>query len=439
LNSELKEVGEEADSTSGIASSTPDVRVEEDWHGPGSRRKRQFRWSRFLWSLVFPQRGHRITPTASGVMLVALSMGIGTAAYNSSNNILFIALSLLLACLILSGVLSWLNLMGVVWRLQVAPPLRVGQETVVVLELGNRKKFLPTYGLWFNLVARAVERVTPAKSESTFTARGVEVRAALAKVDQVEARAQLMLRERLDPIGETRLEWVFKPTRRGELAVELEGVGSFFPFGFLKKQLGTELTTIATVWPAPVEYRRSSVNTARRGESGQRAVRAGSGGDLLALRRYASGDSHRLIHWKASARTQQLLVRQFSAESSEGFSLWLHTDANVWIRPEQFELLVSFAATLAEDLFRAGRLEAVALNYEPSSQVRRVRDLELFLDQLAVVQPVEAAYTGSRPPYPVNAATDRRALLSRKNLLTFAPDGARGIVAYVDGQKMASA
>lgn len=372
-------------------------------------------------------------------MLVALSMGIGTAAYNSSNNILFIALSLLLACLILSGVLSWLNLMGVVWRLEVTPPLRVGQETIVALELCNRKKFLPTYGLWFNLTARAVETGEEAKAESTVTARGIDVRAMLAKVEEVEARGRLTLRERLDPTAVTRLEWVFKPARRGELRVELEGVGSLFPFGFLKKQIGTEVQTSATVWPAPVEYRRFAVNAARRGESGQRAVRAGSGGDLLALRRYASGDSHRLIHWKASARTQQLLVRQFAAESSAGFSLWLNTDSTVWTRPEQFELLVSFAATLAEDLFRAGRLEAVSLNNEPSSQVRRVRDLELFLDQLALVQPVETPYQGSRPPYPVNAGTDRRALLSRKNLLTFAPDGARGIIAYVDGQKMASA
>jgi uncharacterized protein (DUF58 family) len=31
----------------------------------------------------------------------------------------------------------------------------------------------------------------------------------------------------------------------------------------------------------------------------------------------------RLIHWKASARAGQLLVRQHSAESAEGFSIWV--------------------------------------------------------------------------------------------------------------------
>ncbi|NJO55918.1 MAG: vitamin B12-dependent ribonucleotide reductase, partial [Rhodospirillales bacterium] len=51
-------------------------------------------------------------------------------------------LSLLLTCLILSGVLSWLNLRGVRWRLQLAPPLRAGHDAVVGLDLRNGKRFL---------------------------------------------------------------------------------------------------------------------------------------------------------------------------------------------------------------------------------------------------------------------------------------------------------
>src|SRR5215212_10855938 len=126
-----------------------------DWSGTGAGNGRAgFSWSAFCWSLVYPQRGNRILPTIPGVVLIALSFGIGTAAYNSSSNILFITLSLLLACLILSGVLSWLNIRGVRWRLLLSPPLRAGHDTVVALELRNRKHFLPTYGLWFELSAR---------------------------------------------------------------------------------------------------------------------------------------------------------------------------------------------------------------------------------------------------------------------------------------------
>jgi uncharacterized protein (DUF58 family) len=410
---------------------------EADWGGPGVKggARRRFTWSGLLWSLVYPQRGHRIVPTIPGVLLIGLSIGIGTAAYNSSSTILFITLSLLLACLILSGVLSWLNLKGVAWRLRLAGPLRAGHEAIVALDLRNRKSFLPTYGLWFELAAQTIDGGRPQRAESTVTARGLDVREMLAQADAAVTRGRMALRSRLEPAGDLRLEWICKPERRGMLRVDLVSVGSLFPFGFLKKDVGTTLSAHAVVWPAPVEYRRHSIVSARRPVGGERMARAGSGGDLHALRRYAVGDSHRLIHWKASARTQTLLVRQFAAESAEGFSLWLQTESDVWPRPEQFELLVSFCATLAEDLFRAGRLTGVAIDDDMPSAVRRVHDVEALLDRLAVVQRKER--TG---PHGRGDAVIRREgeLRGRKNVMTFAPDGARGVVAFVDGERAAS-
>ena len=81
-----------------------------EWQAAGARANRgRFTWNDLLWALIFPQRSQRIKVTLPGVMLIALAFGIGTAAYNAANNILFITLSLLLACLVLSGVLSWLN------------------------------------------------------------------------------------------------------------------------------------------------------------------------------------------------------------------------------------------------------------------------------------------------------------------------------------------
>ena len=242
-----------------------------DWSGPGARRRtrERFTWNALLWSLVYPQRAHRILPTPSGVLLVALSLGIGTAAYNSSNNILFITLSLLLACLILSGVLSWLNLRGVVWRLQLAPPLRAGQVATVALDLRNGKSFLPTYGLWFELASRPVAAVGEHRAETTWTAKNIDVKALWKKSDDAHERGRLALRTRLDAGGEARLEWVFTPERRGRLRVELAGVGSLFPFGFLKKSIGTEVRAETVVWPAPVEYRRHAVASARRTASGE--------------------------------------------------------------------------------------------------------------------------------------------------------------------------
>lgn len=393
----------------------------------GGARRRHFSWNALLWSLIFPQRAHRILPTIPGLVLVALSLGVGMAAYNSSSNILFLTLSLLLTCLVLSGVLSWLNLRRVRWQLHVPPALRAGHDTSIGLELRNGKSFLPTYGLWFNFAARLRRPDAEQRAESTVRATGAEIRAALSQADAAEIRGRVALAGRLDPRGETRLDWIFQPARRGLLRAELISVGSLFPFGFLRKDIGTALAADAIVWPAPIEYRRHAPVPARRQAGGERVARPGTGSDLIAVRRYATGDSHRLIHWKASARTRQLLVRQFAAESAEGYVVWLRTDAGLWSRAEQFEVLISFAATLTEDLFRGGQLLSIAVNDEPPMPVRRVRDLELFLDTLAVLQPTTAVVAA------------RSGAPAKSNVLTFAPDGARGVGAYVDGQLTASA
>ncbi len=382
-------------------------------------------WRNLLWRLVWPRRHERIQPTLSGLVLIGLCFGIGTAAYNSSSNILFIALALLLACLVLSGVLAWWNLRGVDWQLEVQPSLRAGQETEVGLLLRNRKAFLPTYALWFEFAAEPFSRNVIARPESTITGKGIDVWAALRKHEEGMVTGRVYQRARLEPGGTTRLDWLFTPPRRGLLRLELRGVGSLFPFGFLKKQTGTRLRREVPVWPAPVEYRRFSGAAPRRPAGELRQARVGNEGDMIALRAYEHGDSHRLIHWKASARSTRLLVRQFSAQNSDACALWLQTGAATWADAEQFELLLRLAATLAQDLFRAGRLISTAIDAAPPVPAKRVADLDAFLDRLAEIQPA----TGE----PLTAVGR-----SRFNVITFAPDGPRGVAAFINGERAAA-
>ena len=395
-----------------------------DWQGPGARPRqhRVFTWHALLWSLVFPPKRHRISPTVTGVFLIMLAMGIGTAAYNTASNILFITLSLLLACLLLSGLMSWFNFMGVCWRVRPQGPWRAGHETLVAVEVQNRKRWLPSYGLWFELMTQPCRPPAGGKPE-----KEMKVREILAAVEKLVTRGRVFLRERLEPAGDVTLEWGVKPAQRGEALVELSAVGSLFPFGFLKKNIGVALRHPVLVWPAQVEYQWTGAAAAHSGSSGRRTARAGPGDDLLALRKYERGDSHRLIHWKASARLGQLMLRQFAAESHDGFVLRLDTSAGAWPRPEQFELLCSFAGTLAEDLYASGRLRGVTVNGGPWHDMRRLRDVEAFLDMLARLEPVNEQRAGS---------VEQRAL---KNVITFAPEGARGVAAYVDGHQTATA
>lgn len=405
---------------------------DQTWDGPGApaRQRREFKWHALLWLLVFPRKRHRIALTVPGLFLMALAMGIGSAAYNTASNILFITLSLLLACLLLSGLLSWFNIMGMCWRVRPQGPWRAGHETLVTVEMRNRKRWLPTYSLWFELATQPRHIPEPENG-----GKNLRMREILAAAEKYITRGRVYLRERVEPGGTATLDWGVKPTRRGEALLELGAVGSLFPFGFLKKNIGTDLKQTVLVWPAQVEYQWTGAMAAHSGSQGRRTARAGMGDDLLALRKYQQGDSHRLIHWKASARLGQMMVRQFAAESRDGFVLSLDSSADRWTRPEQFELLCSFAGTLAEDLFAAGRLRGVILNGGALRETRRLREVEAWLDDLARL---EFSGNGGRTPSSTTRGGGTPPPITH-NVITFAPGGARGITAYVDGRQTASA
>jgi uncharacterized protein (DUF58 family) len=346
-------------------------------------------------SLLIPPRGQKVVPTKAGFVLVLLALGIGLGAYNTSSNILFITLSLLLSTIIVSGVLSWTNFRGTAWRVAFQKPFRAGQASLAVLDVFNGKGLLPTYGLAFDFRVSSGDR------------------------------GRLVLRRRLDP-GETRrMEWAFRPQRRGRELVEMTGVGSQFPFGFLYKHFGGRFVREVCVWPARMPCHAAMEAWQVPESHGGVLAQVGGGNDFVNLRRYAAGDSYRHVHWKASARQRRLMVRQLRAEHHSGFFLHVETPASVWRRSEQFEQLCSLAATLAEDLFRQGRLVGAIVNDAAPLRIQRVADLELFLDQLAVLEPIDH-YAGPRA-------------VPARNVIRFEPGYPDGVHACIRGQKAATA
>jgi uncharacterized protein (DUF58 family) len=343
-----------------------------------------------------PPRGQRTLPTLTGLTLIVMVIGVGMAAYNSASNILFIAVSLLFASLIVSFILSWLNFRGICWRILTDPPFRVGEECHVRIEVRNRKRFLPTYALSFHIEAQ-----------------------------QARKRKVLSLGKRLEPNDSIQLDFSFLPEKRGCETIRLVGVVSQFPFGFLRKTLPGGAPEGLIIWPRRVAYRFSHSGSALLHFSGTPQNKAGNGSEVINLREYRHGDSHRQIHWKASARLQNLVVQQFGAEHQSGFVLEINSDRAIWRDDPQFELLCSFISSLAEDLFRLDRLHGARVNSGAYHRVARRSDLDFVQDQLATLQRV---------------GEDRRVLPPRgRSVVTFEPSQKSGIHAYVGGQKAATA
>lgn len=123
----------------------------------------------------------------------------------------------------------------------------------------------------------------------------------------------------LAPHGSAVLRYEIVPTRRGKR--ELDGVTVRYglPFGLLQRQERTHLPESFEVYPDVHAAR--ALEMLRR--QGREDARLGSlrvkGGDteFERLRPYQVGDEIRHIDWRAAARRDDLVVRQYQAESDQ--------------------------------------------------------------------------------------------------------------------------
>jgi uncharacterized protein (DUF58 family) len=77
-------------------------------------------------------------------------------------------------------------------------------------------------------------------------------------------------------------------------------------------------------------------------------------GDFHGLRQYAAGDELRSIHWRASARTGDLLVKEFSVEGLNRCTVVFDASLGAHGTRASFERGVTAAASLVHAAMRAG-------------------------------------------------------------------------------------
>jgi uncharacterized protein (DUF58 family) len=384
-----------------MADSQIEMQRWHDWTDPDffmEGRQRERRLVPLFLRQILPKQLQRTKLTLTGWMLIIVALGIGSAAYNTSSNILFMTLSLLLSSLVLSGILAQVNFRKLTWSLAAPEHLQVGEVGMAEVELKNDKRIFPTMSILFRV-------------SSTVDAAG----------------QSLYLKHSITAGESAALEWTFVPEKRGPFRVQLHGVESKFPFGFLLKGMGDLVEQTIWVWPARVDYSFSPIVDGRRHQTGVSRRQAGAGSDLLNLRSYERGDSPRLIHWKATARMNKLMVRQLAQEGESGFHIRIESPGCDW-NEAQVETLCSAACALAEDLFHAGRLETVSVGQEASVDVRGLREVHEFFDQLARLELRSNS-----------SLADSKLENSRRNLITFSPCGESGVTIHVNGEQAGEA
>jgi uncharacterized protein (DUF58 family) len=330
----------------------------------GSRRRRQpavfsraRRWLR-------PPR--RLRPTRAGWSFFALVFGVGFAALNTGNNLLYLVLALMLAFLVLSGVLSEAALRGIRVRRRLPAELFAGRPARIALEIHNAQRRVAAFA--------------------------VVVEDRVAEPGAADRAAGRCVALRIAPGASEVRSYAFAPAQRGPLRFQGFVVSTRFPFGLFSKSLVQDAEDEALVYPAVERLAPPEAAAAAR-DGGEQPLPRDGGGDVAdSLRERVPGDPARRIHWRASARARRLLVRRRAGDEQTELWVWLETARS---QPgDAFERRVSRAASEALAALDAGRrvgLRSGEVQLDAAAGPRQRAQLLRFLAQVEPAPPGAAA------------------------------------------------
>ena len=97
---------------------------------------------------------------------------------------------------------------------------------------------------------------------------------------------------------------------------------------------------------------------------------------FYAVREYARGDAMRHVHWKSTAKTGTLMVRQYEESQTARVAVLFDARREEYQSEEEFELAVSVAASLSVQAVREGRERFVASAWTPGRMRPSIDGLE---------------------------------------------------------------
>lgn len=143
--------------------------------------------------------------------------------------------------------------------------------------------------------------------------------------------------------------------RRGIITVGPATTVRSDPIGMLRREHDFDDTHELYVHPRTVTLPSTSAGLIRdlEGAPTRRLVDADM--SFHAIREYVPGDSRRQVHWKSTAKTGRLMVRQYEESRRSRMAVILASALDEYADAEEFELAVSCAASLGMRAVRDAR------------------------------------------------------------------------------------
>jgi uncharacterized protein (DUF58 family) len=302
----------------------------------------------------------RLRFTREGKFFVGITLGVGFAAINTANNLLYLLLGMLLALIVVSGIMSELSLrdLTVVRRL----PLRaqVGRAHLVEIEVFNHKARVPSYAI---------------EVEDLRAGQPADKRCFFLKISPKSAQVAAYRRN---------------PTRRGRDVHVGFRIATRFPFGLFEKSREVAAEGELIIYPA-VDPVQLMAPPGGRSPGADLVVGRGHGEDFLGLRLMREGEDPRDVHWRKTAAVGRLVMRERARETRPDVTLILdvlrpHGAGDDW--SVAFERRIREVASRAVAHLKRGDQVAVVTTACGLTRGDRTVGADPLLRYLALLEPV---------------------------------------------------
>jgi uncharacterized protein (DUF58 family) len=236
-------------------------------------------WARLRRRLRPPRR---LRFTREGRVIVLLAVGIGFAAVNTGNNLLYLLLGWLLSFIIASGILSEMTLKRLAVERRPPPRVYASEPFLMEVVIENGKERRAS----FSIEVEDLMGGTPLDKRCYFL--------------------------KIPPGKSQRTSYRHTFVRRGLYQLSGYRLATKFPFALFRKSRDVDAPLEVLVYPARVAVPRPPPRTTSKGDA--TADRLGRRGEFFGLRERRTGDDRRDVHWRSSARTGRLLVREYEDE-----------------------------------------------------------------------------------------------------------------------------
>lgn len=289
------------------------------------------------------------------------------------------------ACAITGRILGLLELFVLATMGAAALILAAVYTSTVRLDLGVGRSATPA----------RLRAGSPARVDLVLHNRARRSTPVIAAHDSVQdAQGAVLMLAPIRPKGDARIAYRLPTHRRGVVKVGPLDLTLGDPLGLTKAQLRAAEVTNLMVHAKLIDLKPLVAIAGHdpTAEQQPRRALANSGDEFFALRPYVVGDELKRVNWRASARRDELVVRQEERPKTGRVTVILDRRREIYDE-EGFERAVSAALSALHSGFRGGDALRFLTSATTSSEtdIRSRSDLDAVDEQLVLIDRTESA------------------------------------------------